>query len=399
MRTDSLRIADEARAAAVDYIVSEYGEEYAAPKQFKSRNNAQDAHEAIRPTNPAIRPIDIKDKLSNDQYKLYKLIWERFIASQMSPAIYDNVSVSIDAGGNALRASGSKISFYGYMKVYVEGTDSKKEKQRMLPELIQGQTVELSDVTPSQHFTQPPPRFSEASLVKELEENGVGRPSTYAPTISTIISRGYVVRNKKQLIPTELGMVTTDILKNNFKDIVDVDFTADMENKLDQVEHGENQWVRVLDDFYPDFRDNLEKAKDNIDKIQVKDEESDVVCEKCGRKMVYKLSKFGKFLACPGYPECKNTKTIRKGTGAACPKCGAEILEKRSKRGKVFYCCENSPNKCDFVIWNAPVKDEKCPKCGGLLLKKEGSRVKIFCSVDGCGYMRTEERQTEDNDE
>lgn len=387
MRTDSLRIADDAQAEAVAFLKENYGAEYVHPRQYKTRKNAQDAHEAIRPTSINIKPAEIKDKLTNDQYKLYKLIWERFAASQMESAVYDTMSVTIDAKGHTFKASGRRIKFKGYMAVYVEGSDTKEAKDKMLPKLEEKQKVNLKEITPNQHFTQPPPRYSDATLIKELEENGIGRPSTYAPTISTIVSRGYVVRNKRQLIPTELGMVTTDIMKNNFKDIVDVDFTAEMEGELDNIEDGKMQWVEVLNDFYPPFKKNLDEAGQRIAKIKIKDEESDVICEKCGRRMVYKLSKFGRFLACPGYPECKNTKAIREGTGVECPKCGGEILVKHSKRGKTYYGCEHAP-KCDFMAWDAPVKDKKCPVCGGLLLRKNGRSKKIFCWNENCNYEK-----------
>ena len=387
MRTDSLRIADDAQAEAVAFLKENYGAEYVHPRQYKTRKNAQDAHEAIRPTSINIKPAEIKDKLTNDQYKLYKLIWERFAASQMESAVYDTMSVTIDAKGHTFKASGRRIKFKGYMAVYVEGSDTKEAKDKMLPKLEEKQKVDLKEITPNQHFTQPPPRYSDATLIKELEENGIGRPSTYAPTISTIVSRGYVVRNKRQLIPTELGMVTTDIMKNNFKDIVDVDFTAEMEGELDNIEDGKMQWVEVLNDFYPPFKKNLDEAGQRIAKIKIKDEESDVICEKCGRRMVYKLSKFGRFLACPGYPECKNTKAIREGTGVECPKCGGEILVKHSKRGKTYYGCEHAP-KCDFMAWDAPVKGEKCPVCGGLLLRKNGRSKKIFCWNENCNYEK-----------
>ncbi len=387
MRTDSLRIADDAQAEAVEFLTKNYGADFVHARQYKTRKNAQDAHEAIRPTSINIKPIEIKDKLTNDQYKLYKLIWERFAASQMKSALYDTMNVTLDANGHTFKASGRHLRFKGYMAVYVEGSDTKEEKDKMLPPLEEKQQVTLKEITPNQHFTQPPPRYSDATLIKELEENGIGRPSTYAPTISTIVSRGYVIRNKRQLIPTELGFVTTDIMKNNFKDIVDVDFTADMEGELDSVEDGKTQWVNVLNEFYPPFKKNLDEASERIAKIQIKDEESDVVCEKCGRKMVYKLSKYGKFLACPGYPDCRNTKAIREGTGVACPKCGGEILVKRSRRGKVYYGCEHAP-KCDFMAWDAPVKGEVCPQCGGLLLKKNGRSKKIFCYNENCNYER-----------
>ncbi len=256
-----------------------------------------------------------------------------------------------------------------------------------MPHLEENDIVKVNKIDKKQHFTQPPARFSEASLVKELEDKGIGRPSTYAPTITTIIARGYVSKNKKQLIPTELGMVTTDLLKKNFKDIVDVTFTADMEQKLDTVADGKEEWRGILKEFYPDFNTSLEAAKSEIEKVSIKDEESDVICDKCGRKMVYKISKFGKFLACPGYPECKNTMTIKKGTGAICPKCGKELVEKKSKRGRIFYGCESFP-KCDFMSWDKPIADEKCPICGGLLLQGQGRNKKIYCQSENCSYER-----------
>ena len=387
MRTDSLRIADDAQRETAAFLTEAYGKEYVNPRQYRTKKNAQDAHEAIRPTSINIKPADIKDKLTNDQYKLYKLIWERFAASQMSAAVYDTVSVTLDAKGHTFKASGSSVKFKGYTAVYVESSDKNEEKAKMLPMLEEREKVLLKDYSSKQHFTQPPARYSDATLIKELEENGIGRPSTYAPTISTIVSRGYVMRSKRQLVPTELGMVTTDIMKNSFKDIVDVEFTAGMEKELDDVESGNTEWVKVLDDFYPPFEKNLEEAEEKISKIKIKDEESDVVCEKCGRKMVYKLSKFGKFLACPGYPECKNTKAIRVGTGAECPKCGGEILVKRSRKGKIYYGCEHAP-KCDFMAWDEPLKDEKCPQCGSLLMKKNGRGRKIYCYNEECKYER-----------
>ena len=387
MRTDSLRIADDAQKEAIAYLTDVYGREYVNPKQYKTKKNAQDAHEAIRPTSINIKPIDIKDKLTNDQYRLYRLIWERFAASQMTSAIYDTIQVTIAAGTHTLKASDIKVNFDGYTKVYEEASENKEKKQKAIPPIAENEKLNLKNIDEKQHFTQPPPRFSDATLIKELEEKGIGRPSTYAPTISTIVSRGYVIRSKRQLVPTELGMVTTDIMKNNFSDIVDVDFTAEMEEELDQVEEGARDWNGLIAEFYPPFKENLDKASENIAKIKIKDEESDVVCEKCGRKMVYKLSKFGKFLACPGYPECKNTKAIREETGAQCPKCGGEILVKKSRKGKIYYACEHLP-KCDFMAWDAPVKDEKCPQCGGLLLKKTGRNAKIFCFNDDCKYER-----------
>lgn len=395
MRTDSLRISKEAQQEVIAYISETYDKEYLAPRQYKTKKSAQDAHEAIRPTNVFITPESIKAKLSNDQYKLYKLIWERFVASQMAAAVYNSTNVTIDSNGHKLRATGTTSKFKGFTVVYTEGSDEAKEKNRALPKLSQGQSLECIDVNAKQHFTQAPPRFTEASLVHELEENGIGRPSTYAPTISTIIARGYVVRNKKQLVPTELGFVTTDIMKGNFKNIVDIEFTAEMENELDMVEEGKENWVDVLRGFYPEFEKNLEIAMKNIEKIKIKDEESDIVCDKCGRKMVYKLSKFGRFLACPGYPECKNTMTIREGTGVECPKCGGEILVKKSRKGKIYYGCEHAP-KCDFILWYKPI-NEKCPKCGGILMETRGKNPKLICSAEGCGYEE-KKKSVEENE-
>lgn len=393
MRTDSLRVADDAQREAVEYLTEAYGKEYVNPKQYKTKKNAQDAHEAIRPTSITIKPIEIKDKLTNDQYRLYKLIWERFAASQMASAVYDTMQVTIDADGHTFRASGSNVNFKGYTTVYIEATEDDEKKIKMLPPLEEKQTVMMKELEEKQHFTQPPARYSDATLIRELEENGIGRPSTYAPTISTIVSRGYVARSKRQLVPTELGFVTDEIMKNNFSKIVDVEFTAGMEEELDEVEDGDIQWKNVIRKFYPPFKDNLEKAQSNIEKIKIKDEESDIVCDKCGRKMVYKLSKFGKFLACPGYPECKNTMAIREGTGAECPKCGGEILVRHSRKGKTYYACEHLP-KCDFMVWDAALK-EKCPVCGGLLLRKQGRNGKIYCCNESCTYERKAEKKSE----
>ena len=387
MRTDSLRISNEAKAQAAAYITENFSKDLLKIREYKTKKNAQDAHEAIRPTNVFITPAQIKDKLTPDQFKLYKLIWERFVASQMIAAVHDTVSVTVMAGKHEFRATGSELKEKGFTVIYTEGTDGDEKKAKKLPLLEENTISKLKEIDGKQHFTQPPPRFSEATIVKELEEKGIGRPSTYAPTIATIVSRGYVVRNKKQLIPTELGMITTDIMKNFFKDIVDVKFTAGMEEKLDLVAEGKKEWKMILDSFYPDFKKSLDSAEKQVEKIKIQDEESDVICDKCGRRMVYKLSKFGKFLACPGFPECRNTMTIREGTGALCPKCGGEIIVKKSRRGKVFYGCEKFP-KCDFMLWDKPIKDEKCPECGGLLLKKEGRKAKIYCQNENCSYER-----------
>ncbi|MCM1525067.1 MAG: type I DNA topoisomerase [Ruminococcus sp.] len=385
MRTDSLRISDEARASAYKYIEEAYGKNYlpASPKVYKSKAGAQDAHEAIRPSTPEITPARVKDSLTAEQYKLYKLIWERFIASQMANALLDTVSVDISANGMSFKATGFSVKFDGFTALYEESKDD--EENKVLPEINQGDILKLKNIEGRQHFTQPPARYTEASFIKALEENGIGRPSTYAPTISTIINRYYVERDGKQLKPTGLGDVTTELLKDHFKQIVDTKFTASMESSLDKVEIGEKDWVETLDDFYGDFADTLEKAEKAMDgkRVKVPDEETDEVCEVCGKPMVIKLGRFGRFLACTGFPECTNTKKIIKPTGGICPKCGKKVLQKKSKKGKKYFGCEDNPT-CDFMTWDTPVSD-KCPKCGDgtTLFKKSG---KLFCLKDGCGY-------------
>lgn len=396
MRTDSLRIANEALVSVRSFIGSNYGNEN-LPKNarfYKTKGNAQDAHEAIRPSYVDITPQEAKASLPADLYKLYKLIWERFVASQMESAVYDTISADINAGKYLFKASGSKLKFKGFMSLYVEGSDDgSEEKDTRLPQLSSGDRLKLVSLKEEQHFTQPPQRYTEASLIKALEEMGIGRPSTYAPTITTITARGYVAREKKQLYPTELGRVVNDIMKNYFEMIADVKFTANMEEELDGVEDGSAKWVEILKAFYDPFSIVLAKAENEIDKIKIADEVSDIVCEKCGRLMVYKMGRFGKFLACPGFPECRNTKAIVVETGAACPKCGAKILEKKSARGKVYYGCENNP-KCDFMSWDAPVIDEKCPDCGGLLLAKKGRNAKIVCANPDCGFEKAAGKKT-----
>ena len=390
MRTDSLRISADALADARNLIRSKYGDSLLPEKAnvYKTKNSAQDAHEAIRPTYVSITPADVKDQLPSDMYKVYKLIWERFVASQMKPAIYETATVDILAGNYGFRETGSKLVFKGYMSVYVEGRDDDiNEKDNILPPLTKGEKLELVELKNEQHFTQPPLRYTEATLIKALEEKGIGRPSTYAPTITTITTRGYVSKDKKQLLPTELGTVVTDILVEHFPDIAGAEFTADMEKRLDEIENSNINWVDILSDFYGPFAENLKKADDAIGKVKIADEESDVICEKCGRKMVYKMGRFGKFLACPGFPECRNAKPIVKETGVNCPKCGSKILEKKSKTGKVYYGCENNP-KCDFMSWDAPVKGEKCPDCGGILVKKKGKKSSICCINPECGYKK-----------
>lgn len=390
MRTDSLRISADALADARNLIRSKYGDSLLPEKAnvYKTKTSAQDAHEAIRPTYVSITPADVKDHLPSDMYKVYKLIWERFVASQMKPAIYETATVDILAGNYGFRETGSKLVFKGYMSVYVEGRDDDiNEKDNILPPLTKGEKLELIELKNEQHFTQPPLRYTEATLIKALEEKGIGRPSTYAPTITTITTRGYVSKDKKQLLPTELGTVVTDILVEHFPDIAGAEFTADMEKRLDEIENSNINWVDILSDFYGPFSENIKKADEAIGKVKIADEESDVICDKCGRKMVYKMGRFGKFLACPGFPECRNAKPIVKETGVDCPKCGSKILEKKSKTGKVYYGCENNP-KCDFMSWDVPVKGEKCPECGGILVKKKGKKSSICCINPECGYKK-----------
>ena len=389
MRTDSLRISTQAQTTALSYIKDNFGAEFApkTPNIYKTKKSAQDAHEAIRPSDVTITPDRIKNDVTPDLYKIYKLIWERFVASQMTNAVFDTVSVDVKCGKYIFRANGSTVKFLGFMKVYVEGKDSKDDDEKALPKLEKDEELLLSKIEEKQHFTEPPARYTEATLTKEMEEKGIGRPSTYAPTIVTIIKRNYVTRKSRMLHPTELGIIVTDLMKEYFSDIVDVEFTAKMESELDDVEEGAIRWTSVLNEFYPPFNEVLKKAEDEIGKIEIKDEESDVPCEKCGRMMVYKLGRYGKFLACPGFPECRNAKPIIKETGVNCPECGGRILVKKSKRGKEYYGCEFNP-KCDFMSWDMPIK-EKCPKCGGILLEKKGRGKKIYCRNEKCDYERS----------
>lgn len=362
MRTDSTRISEEARSMAKEQIVKTFGAEYYENRYYKTKKDAQDAHEAIRPTYLNVLPSEIKEKYSYDQYKLYKLIYERLLASQMAAAVYNTTSVDIEAGKYMFRTNGSKLKFNGFMALYVEGTDDNlEEKDVILPDLKIGAEVKLKELIPSQHFTEPPARYTEASLVKMLEEKGIGRPSTYAPTITTILERRYVEKEKKILYPTELGIIVDKLLKDNFKDIVNVEFTAQMEEKLDDVAEGKVKWKAILEDFYPPFEKNLKEVEEKIGKVEIKDEETDIPCEKCGRMMVIKMGRFGKFLACPGFPECRNVKSIiEKLDKVKCPKCGGDILIKKSKRGKKYYICEHNDGEkghCDFIAWNGPDKN------------------------------------------
>ncbi|MBQ8057292.1 MAG: type I DNA topoisomerase [Ruminococcus sp.] len=390
MRTDSLRISNEAVNEASKYILENYGDRYlpAKPRFFKSRSNAQDGHEAIRPSTPSLSPLSIKSSLSNDQFKLYKLIWERFMASQMADCIQKTTQADITANGYVFKASGYKVDFDGFTTLYTEGKDEEQEKETQLPPLENGTVCKVKDIAQNQHFTQPPSRFTEASLIKAMEEYGIGRPSTYAATISTITSREYVKRESKMLIPTELGETLAQLMKERFPKIVNVKFTAQMEQDLDTVENGDVEWVKLLDTFYTDFDKTLKKAKTEMAgvKLQLKEDETDIICEKCGKKMVVKVGRYGKFIACPGYPDCKNVKKYVEEVGTTCPKCGGNVIIKRTKKGKVFYGCSNYPD-CDFVSWYEPVA-EKCPQCGDILFKKKGKKASLFCQREGCGYKK-----------
>ena len=396
MRTDSVRIANEPREKTREFIKTKYGEEFVATdiKAVKNKLGAQDAHEAIRPSDIDFVPLSIKGSLTNDQFKLYKLIWERFVASQMSSAIYDTVNADIEVNGHTFKASGSKIKFKGFLSVYIEGKDEEiEENENAIPHLNEGEILEFMGIEPKQNFTQPPSRYTEATLVKALEEDGIGRPSTYSPTISTIFARGYVIKEKKSLMPTELGRVVTNIMKKNFNNIVDIKFTAQMEKKLDEVEMGEREWEEILKEFYEPFKETLAKAEIEIEKIKLKDEETDAICDKCGRNMVIKMGRFGKFLACPGFPECRNAKAIVEEAGVDCPICGGKVLYKKSKKGKRYLGCENNPT-CQFMTWDMP-STEKCPKCGSFLTKRNsGKKVNYKCSKEDCDYkLQTDKKE------
>ena len=391
MRTDSLRISADAQQAAADYIKQTYGDSYLPdkPRVFKTKKNAQDAHEAIRPSMPELSPDQVKASLTSDQYKLYKLIWERFIASQMANALLDTISVDIDADNCIFKASGYSVKFDGFTVLYEEKNEDGEENQKMLPLLATDDVLKVVSLDGNQHFTQPPPRFTEATLIKTLEENGIGRPSTYAPTITTILARMYVEREGKQLKPTALGEVTTQVMKEHFQKIVDADFTAKMETELDNVEQGTQDWVSMLEEFYKDFAQTLETAEEAMEgkHVKIPDEETDIECEKCGRKMVIKIGPYGKFLACPGFPECRNAKQIMQETGGTCPKCGQKVVQKKSKRGRTFYGCSGYP-ECGFMTWNVPV-EEKCPQCGCTLFQRGGKSGTLVCEKEGCGYERS----------
>lgn len=383
MRTDSTRIAASAQDEARDFIGTTYGTEYVpeTPRQYSKNDDAQDAHEGIRPTSTLRHPDTVKEHLSKDQYRLYKLVWERFVASQMASAILDTTTVDSEVEGAWFRATGSVVRFPGFMAVYIEGNDDSDDDDngKLLPPVSEGDSLKPSLIHPEQHFTQPPPRYSESSLVKAMEELGIGRPSTYAPTIDTILKRGYVLLEQKRFTPTELGEIVVNLLKENFDQLIDVDFTANMEGELDAVEDGEADWVSLLDGFYGQFEQDLETAEVTLEHVEIKDEESDVPCDKCGRMMVYKNGRYGKFLACPGFPECRNTKPITKEVGVDCPKCQKPLLERKGKRRKVFYGCSGYPD-CDYILWQKPT-GQLCPICNHPMVEKQSKgKVTVLCS-------------------
>ena len=358
MRTDSTRISEEARASAKTHILEVYGENYYENRYYKTNKEAQDAHEGIRPTYADLEPEKIKESLTKDQYKLYKLIYNRFMASQMAPAIYDTMSVTIDSNNYTFKANGQNLKFKGFMTLYVEGTDEKEEQEDgIIPELELKQEVKEQKIEPKQSFTEPPARYTEASLVKALEEKGIGRPSTYSPTITTILERRYIEKEQKQLVPTELGKIVNKLLTENFQNIINVEFTANIENQFDKIADGKEKWKEMIKDFYGPFEENVEKVEKELEHVQLVEEVSDVPCDKCGRMMVYKYGKFGKFLACPGYPECKNTKAIVETIDVPCPKCGATIQVRKAKNKRKYYICENNPKSCDYISWNKPTKN------------------------------------------
>ncbi|MFP7732831.1 type I DNA topoisomerase [Priestia aryabhattai] len=387
MRTDSTRISETAQTEARDYITNAYGNQFVATEKRKEKknSNAQDAHEAIRPTSALRKPGEVKEFLSRDQYRLYKLVWERFVASQMAPAIMDTMAVDLKNGDVTFRANGSKVKFPGFMKVYVEGNDDQvEEKENLLPDLEEGEVAYSKDIDEKQHFTQPPPRYTEARLVKTLEELGIGRPSTYAPTLDTIQKRGYVALDNKRFVPTELGEIVLELVLEFFPEILDVEFTAKMENDLDEVEDGNVQWVRVIDEFYSDFEKRLEHAEKEMREVEIKDEPAGEDCEECGSPMVYKMGRYGKFMACSNFPDCRNTKPIVKEIGVKCPKCEeGNIVERKSKKKRTFYGCDRFPS-CDFVSWDKPIA-RKCPKCENLLVeKKQKKGTQVVCT--SCDY-------------
>ncbi|MBS3976504.1 MAG: type I DNA topoisomerase [Syntrophomonadaceae bacterium] len=392
IRTDSTRISNQAQDEAFKYISEKYGKEYLPPKprQFTGKKQAQDAHEAIRPSYVLLTPDEVKGKLTPDQYKLYRLIWSRFVASQMAAAVLDITTAEIKAGDFFFRVSGSIIRFPGFLQVYEAEETASEDENGQIPELNEGTVLILEGLHPKQHFTQPPPRYSEASLVKALEEKGIGRPSTYAPIIETILSRGYVAREQKQFLPTELGMIVIELLSKYFSEIVDVEFTAGMEQKLDHVEEGEVDWKQAVDDFYRSFKKMLVTADKEIEQVQLADEITDEICEKCGRNMVLKLGRFGKFLACPGFPECRNTKPLLENTGVNCPLCSSAIVVRRTKKGRKFFGCFAFPD-CEYTSWHKPTMHD-CPQCKQRMVEKSTKQgIQVVCQGPNCGF-RLEEK-------
>ncbi|MGE5654836.1 MAG: type I DNA topoisomerase, partial [Bacillota bacterium] len=402
IRTDSTQVSSVAYEEAQVYIGDKYGSEYRLeqPRVYASKKGAQEAHEAIRPTAVERTPDSVKSFLTRDQHRLYKLIWDRFLASQMAAAVLDTVSAELENRGYIFRASGSTVKFAGFMVLYIESQDEEqKDEQGLLPPLSEGEEVVVRDLAPKQHFTQPPARFTEAMLVKTLEELGIGRPSTYAPTIDTVVKRGYVNREEKRFVPSELGMLVNQLLSEYFPDIVDPEFTAQMEEDLDQIEGGSKNWVDAIREFYGPFQHTVTEAEEKIGPLEIADEVSDTPCDLCGRMMVIKHGRYGPFLACPGFPDCKNTKPIVKSTGVACPKCGGQLLERKSKKGRKFYGCENYPN-CDFVSWEQPVS-RSCSECGSKAmsqkLNKRDNTITYRCLHEGCSFEETVPAEEEDD--
>lgn len=394
LRTDSIRISEEAQAQAKDYIEANYGEAYLADSvsEKKKTGKIQDAHEAIRPTNIARTPTAVKESLSRDQFRLYSLVWKRFTASRMSAAKYETTSVKIAAGQYRLQVSASRLAFDGFMSVYMSEEDEKGENNALLKSIDETTKLTLSQVETKQHFTQPPAHYTEAALVKTLEEHGIGRPSTYAPTITTLLTRRYILKENKNLFLTELGEAVNDIMKQAFTTIVDEEFTANMEMLLDKVEEGDVDWKVIVSNFYPDLEEAVENAEKTLEKVKIADEVTDVVCEECGRNMVIKYGPHGKFLACPGFPDCRSTKPYLEKIGVACPKCGKDIVIRKTKKGRRFYGCEAGPEDCDFMSWQKPSK-EKCPQCGGYMVEKG---AKLVCADEQCGYVCDQNQKKEE---
>ncbi len=394
LRTDSIRISEEAQAQAKDYIEANYGEAYLADSvsEKKKTGKIQDAHEAIRPTNISRTPTAVKESLSRDQFRLYSLVWKRFTASRMSAAKYETTSVKIGAGQYRLQVSASRLAFDGFMSVYMSEEDEKGENNALLKSIDETTKLTLSQVETKQHFTQPPAHYTEAALVKTLEEHGIGRPSTYAPTITTLLTRRYILKENKNLFLTELGEAVNDIMKQAFTTIVDEEFTANMEMLLDKVEEGDVDWKVIVSNFYPDLEEAVENAEKTLEKVKIADEVTDVVCEECGRNMVIKYGPHGKFLACPGFPDCRSTKPYLEKIGVACPKCGKDIVIRKTKKGRRFYGCEAGPEDCDFMSWQKPSK-EKCPQCGGYMVEKG---AKLVCADEQCGYVCDQNQKKEE---